>query len=120
MILRFLHHGMQVQNLEEAIKFYESVGFKLTKRFEREDLYARAAHVEYEGGVLELWQFDRSHPYHEFIAEHAAIESDNLDADLALFKNNGFREVIPITQGKILKYAFVQDECGNCIEIGQR
>lgn len=120
MIIKFLHHGLQVADIDEAIVFYESHGFKLTKRFKREDLFAEAAHMEHEGGVIELWEFRAPHPDQVFIAKHAAIESDNLEEDLENFKANGFTEVIPITQGKILRYAFVQDRLGNCIEIGQR
>lgn len=120
MITKFLHHGMKVNNLDESLEFYTSIGFKVIKRFKRDDLYATAAHVSSDGGVLELWQFDEPHPQHEYIAKHAALETDDLVKEVEIFKHNGYKEVIPITQGKTLKYAFLQDEQGNCIELGQR
>lgn len=111
---------MRVKDLNESCKFYEQIGYKVVQRFEREDLHAHAAHLEYSNNTIELWQFDSHHPQHEYIAKHIALESDCLEEDLEVFKRNGFAEVIPLTQGKTLRYAFVRDASGNCIEIGQR
>ncbi|MCW1907921.1 MAG: VOC family protein [Candidatus Saccharibacteria bacterium] len=122
MITKFLHTAFTVNDLDAAIAQYASLGFKLQKQFEKPEPHAMVAHVaNAEGITFEIWQFiDSQHPQVEFIKRHIAFESDNLEVDLTKYKELGFEEVIPITQGVSMRYAFVRDQSGNCIEIGQR
>jgi catechol 2,3-dioxygenase-like lactoylglutathione lyase family enzyme len=122
MIKSFLHTGFEVEDLEQAIKLYEQFGFKVTKRFDKPEPKAVAAHLATaSGAVIELWQFyDKTHPQVEFIRQHIAIESDDLEADIAHFTSQGCKLVIPVTKGVVLTYAFLQDSSGNNIEIAKR
>jgi catechol 2,3-dioxygenase-like lactoylglutathione lyase family enzyme len=122
MIKAFLHTGFEVKDLEQAIKLYEQFGFKVTRRFDKPEPKAVAAHLATaSGAVIELWQFfDQQHPQVKFIRRHIAIESDDLEADIANFISQGCTLVIPVTKGVVLTYAFVQDPSGNNIEIAKR
>lgn len=118
MITGLHHQGLQVANLNKTLGDYQAMGFELEKEFERADLFAKAAHIRYpQGGRLEFWEFSERHADHEFIQNHTAFASDNLEDDLQLFVDNGCKIVIPITQGAVARYAFVQDELGHNLEL---
>jgi catechol 2,3-dioxygenase-like lactoylglutathione lyase family enzyme len=122
MITKFLHTGIEVEDLGKAIKLYEKFGFSVVKQFEKTEPRAKAAHISSSNGaVIELWQFlEKSHPQVEYIRRHIAVESSDLDADIEKLIEDGCKLVIPVTQGVTLKYAFVEDPDGNYIEVGQR
>ena len=122
MITGMSHVGLEVQNLDQAVKFYESMGFQLVRRFEKTEPKANAAHMTSPNGTMvELWQFlDKTHPQVEFIKRHIAVDSDNLEADLNAFVEQGCQIVIPITKGVTLTYAFIRDADGNYIEVTQK
>jgi catechol 2,3-dioxygenase-like lactoylglutathione lyase family enzyme len=119
MITTFLHTGIEVQDLEKALKFYENMGFKVVKRFEKPEPKAHVAHIVSKDGTrIELWQFlDINHPQVEFIRKHIAFSSNDLKNDIQELVKNGCEVVIPITKGVVLTYAFVRDPSGNYIEI---
>lgn len=119
MITKVLHTGFMVDELQGAIDFYKKLGFSVIKQFDKPDPKAKAAHLEHaDGSVIELWDFaDPTHPQVEFIKQHIAVESDDLQADIKAMVEAGGELVIPITQGVILKYAFIREVSGNCIEI---
>lgn len=122
MIKGFLHTAFEVKDIEQAIGFYQQLGFKVKKQFDKPEPEAKAAHIVNDNGdTLELWQFiDKDHPQVEYIRRHVAFESDNLEEDIEALKDKGCELVIPITKGVTLTYAFVRDPDGNYIEIGQR
>lgn len=121
MITKFLHTGIEVKELDEAIESYLRLGFTLSNRFDKPEPKAHVASMKSESGTgVELWQFlDHDHPQVEFIRRHIAVSSTDLPEDLDELTKNGFEVVIPITKGVILTYAFVRDKDGNFIEIAQ-
>jgi len=122
MITKFLHTGFRVTNLDEAIKLYEKLGFTLKRRFDKPKPKAKAAHMSSKNGYdIELWQFlDSDHPQVEYIQQHLAVASDNLEADINDLIKKGCELVIPITKGVVLTYAFVRDPSGNYLEIAKQ
>jgi catechol 2,3-dioxygenase-like lactoylglutathione lyase family enzyme len=121
MITGFLHTGIEVQNIEDGIKLYESFGFKLVQRFDKPEPKAKAAHMKAgDGGGVELWEFiDKSHPLVELIRRHIALGSDDIEADVEAFKQQGCEVAIPVTQGVTMVYAYLRDPSGNYIELAR-
>ena len=74
MITKVLHTGYRVQDLEKSIKFYISMGFKVTNRFEKPDPKAHVATVQKDETIFELWRFEETaHPQVKFIQNHIAV-----------------------------------------------
>jgi catechol 2,3-dioxygenase-like lactoylglutathione lyase family enzyme len=115
-ITKFLHTGFEVNNLDEAIKSYEELGFKLTKRFEKPEPKAYFAQMSsLDGSGIELWQFiDTEH------RQHIAVSSDDFEKDIEELVKKGFEIVIPITKGVVLTYAFLRDPSNNYIEVAKQ
>ena len=118
MLNRVFHTGLAVQNLEESVILFESLGFKVVDRFHKPDLKADAAMLNNGEANYELFEFaDTSHPQFQFIRNHVAFFSDDLEADLEEFLSRGYKLTIPITEGQIVRYAYVQDSIGTNIEL---
>ncbi|MBX6334577.1 VOC family protein [Candidatus Saccharibacteria bacterium] len=119
MLRGILHTGIEVEDLEQSVALYRSLGFQLEKEVERPELEARAATVAKDGVTFELWQFEnKSRPEVAFIRNHIAIYSDDLDKDVKGLVDRGYKLVIPVTDGHVHRYAFVQDASGAfCYEI---
>jgi catechol 2,3-dioxygenase-like lactoylglutathione lyase family enzyme len=118
MLKRVLHTGVEVANLEVAIALYESLGFSVGTRFTKPEPKAQVAHVKKGETTFELWEFaDKSHPQVAFIRNHVAILSDALERDVDKLQQSGYKLTIPITEGVVLRYAFVQDSAGANYEI---
>ena len=118
MLKQVLHTGVEVADLAKAIELYKSLGFELHRQFEKPEPKAQVATVKKGETAFELWQFeDKDHPQVAFIRNHIAIYSDNLEQDIKQLVADGYKLVIPITEGVILRYAFVQDPSGACYEI---
>lgn len=118
MLKRVLHTGIRVENLNKAINLYESLGFKVANRFEKPEPNARVVTVQKGDTAFELWEFvDTEHPQVQYIQNHVAIFSDDLESDTEVMVKQGYKLVIPITEGVVLRYAFVQDKTGATYEI---
>jgi catechol 2,3-dioxygenase-like lactoylglutathione lyase family enzyme len=118
MLTTILHTGIAVADIDASIALYQSLGYELTKQFDKPEPAAKVASLKLGDVGIELWQFaDMSHPQVEFIRNHVAIYSDDLAADVDMLVRQGYKLVIPITEGVILRYAFVQDPAGTCYEI---
>ena len=118
MLQRVLHTGMAVADLDKAVQLYESLGFSEHRRFEKPEPRARVAHVKQGDTTLELWEFaEPNHPQAAFIRNHVALYSDDLEADITTLQAAGYELVIPVTEGVIMRYAFVRDAAGCCYEI---
>lgn len=119
MITKFWHTGFTVEDLDEAIKQYQALGFKLVQKIDKPEPKAVAAFMDHPNGSgIEIWQwFDKEHPQVEFIRNHLAFVSDDLDNDVEKLKEQGFEVVIPKTEGVVVDYVFVRDKSGNCFEI---
>lgn len=116
MLKKVLHTGIAVSDLAKAIELYKSMGFEVTKELDKPN--AKGAWVSKGETTFELWQFeDKDQPQIAFIRNHIAFYSDDLENDVQQFIDNGYKLVIPITEGVVLRYAFVQDAAGACYEI---
>jgi catechol 2,3-dioxygenase-like lactoylglutathione lyase family enzyme len=119
MLKRVLHTGVRVADLDTAVALYISLGFTVSGHFEKPEPKASVTTVQKDGAAYELWHFeDETHPYVPFISHHIAIYSDDLAHDVDELVSEGYKLVIPITDGVKLRYAFVQDAAGACYEIG--
>jgi catechol 2,3-dioxygenase-like lactoylglutathione lyase family enzyme len=120
-MIKHLHHiGLSVKNLDQSIKFYEVLGWKVVMRLEKSTLGAKAVFLSKANETnLELWHFkNKRHKVVPIIKNHTAFQTDSLATDLKFFTENGFKIVIPITNGTFVKrYAFVQDKQNNSIEL---
>ncbi|HSW37801.1 MAG TPA: VOC family protein [Candidatus Saccharimonadales bacterium] len=120
MLKKVLHTGVQVADLNKAIQLYEGLGFSVVKEFDKPEPKAKVAWVRNREMVIELWQFlDKKHAEVQYISSHLALSSDNLEKDVKALVSQGYKLVIPITQGVILRYAFVQDPAGANYEIAE-
>lgn len=118
MLKSVFHTGVAVEDLEASIEQFEKLGFKVTNRFKKPDLNAKAAMLNKGEANYELFEFsDTSHPQFVFISNHIAFYSDDLEADLADFVERGYNITIPITEGITVRYVYVQDSVGTNIEL---
>lgn len=118
MLRRFLHSGLAVPNLEKAVEMYGPLGFKVTKKFHKPDIDADVAMISNGEATLELFEFHNfDHPQVEFIRNHIAIYSDDIESDVKSFIDQGYKLTIPITEGMIFCFAYVQDAAGTNYEI---
>ena len=118
MLKHVLHTGVEVADLAKMISFYKGLGFEVSNQFEKPEPKAKVAILKRGDVAFELWQFeDSQHPQVRFIRNHIAFYSDDLEHDVQNLVQQGFRLVIPITEGVIMRYAFVQDAADSCFEI---
>lgn len=118
MLKKVLHTGISVNDLDQTVARFKTLGFTIRNQFEKPDPKAKVVTVEKGEAAYELWQFqDTQHPHVQYIQNHIAFYSDDLPTDLAELERQGFKTVIPITDGMILRYAFVQDPSGATYEI---
>lgn len=122
MIKKFWHVGFSVNNLDNAIAQYESLGFKLVQRFEKTQPKSLAAHMNHPNGSgIEMFQFiDKNHPQVEFIKQHIAFISNNIEEDLKILESQGCQVVIPVTAGvTVKKFSFIRDPNEQYIELAE-
>jgi catechol 2,3-dioxygenase-like lactoylglutathione lyase family enzyme len=117
MLKKVLHSGMGVNNLEQAIQLFISVGFKKVKEFHKTEPDADVVVMSKGETAFELFQFDDEHPHVEFIRNHVAFYSDAIEDDVAQLLKAGYKLTIPITEGVIFRYAYLQDASGTNYEI---
>lgn len=121
MLRKVLHIGIEVANSEEAISFYEKLGYEKVKQFDKPEPKAKVAHVQKGDNCFELWQFlDKIHPRVAYIRHHVAILSDDLESDVDDLVKQGYKLVIPVTEGVTMSYAFIQDQAGINYEIAAK
>ncbi len=118
MLKRILHTGLAVPDLAAGIGFYEDLGFAVAERFHKSDIDADAAMLTKGETSFELFQFNNpNHPNVKFIRNHVAIYSDAIEEDVARLVKQGYKLTIPINEGVILRFAFLQDASGMNYEI---
>jgi catechol 2,3-dioxygenase-like lactoylglutathione lyase family enzyme len=118
MLKQILHTGVAVADLAKEVALYLKLGFEVANEFEKPEPKAKVATMKKGEAAFELWQFaDHAHPQVAFIRNHIAIYSDDLENDVKQLVAEGYKLVIPITEGVVLRYAFVQDAVGACYEI---
>jgi catechol 2,3-dioxygenase-like lactoylglutathione lyase family enzyme len=118
MLQRILHTGVAVPKLSQAIDFYKSLGFEVNRQFHKPDLDADIAMMVKGEATYEIFQFNNSsHPQVEFIRNHIAVYSDDLENDVEKLVSQGYKLTVPITEGVVYKYAFLRDSAGTNYEI---
>ncbi|HET7060296.1 MAG TPA: VOC family protein [Candidatus Saccharimonadales bacterium] len=118
MLKKILHTGLAVPKLPEAIVMYKSLGFTVTKQFHKPDLNADVAMVTKEETTFELFEFHNlDHPQVKFIRNHIAIYSDDIEKDVNNLLGEGYKLVIPINDGMVFRFAFLQDKSGTNYEV---
>jgi len=122
MLKNVLHTGIEIADLAKSVELYKSLGFEVANEFNKPEPKAKVVIVKKDDMAFELWQFeDKMHPQVAFIRNHIAIYSDDLESDVQQLVDDGYKIVIPITEGTILRYTFVQDSAGTfCYEIATK
>lgn len=119
MITHVLHTGVRVANLQESIGIYQRLSFTIEKEFTKPEPKCKAAIMRKGDVAFELFEFeDVAHEYVKYISNHIAFYSDDIEHDVADFVTKGYKLVIPINNGALLRFAYVQDPSGAfCYEI---
>lgn len=119
MITHVMHTGVRVDNLADAMLLYQAIGFETHVQFTKDEPKCKAAIMQKGDVAFELFEFeDTEHEYVKYISNHIAFHSDDIESDVALFVDRGYKLVIPINDGTILRFAYVQDPSGAfCYEI---
>ena len=130
-ILRPLHVGISVPDMEEALTWYErNLGFRLVK----DDgfvppLGARICFLERDGFQLELFRYEDPRPIPEdrllpdtdlrtVGTKHAAFQVDDMDAMKARLLDNGV-DIAHETEMHGERVLFIRDPGGSLIELIQ-
>lgn len=118
MIVRLNHLGFRTDDLDASISFYEKLGFTVAKRFGKGD-WALAAMMRKGDDGIELFQFkDPNDVLSRKISVHTAFTTDDIEADMQMFLDNGYELSIPISPGTVVKrYAYIADKHGVQIEL---
>lgn len=118
MIVRLNHLGFRVDDLEQAIGVYEKLGFSVQTRFGKGD-WALAAMMRKGDDGIELFQFkDPDAEISRKIGNHTAFTTNDIEADVKTFLDNGYTLSIPISPGTVVsRYAYVADKYGVQIEL---
>ena len=126
MPIKFLHTRIRVGDMDKSIKFYENLGFKLTRRNDNSPAGNRLAFLELEGSehFLELCYSP------EFIVEfpedllHTCVGVENITDYCDQLEKKGIEIWPEEWRGKFLdensKMAFVTDPDGYEVEILER
>jgi catechol 2,3-dioxygenase-like lactoylglutathione lyase family enzyme len=119
--MKFLHVGFAVENLDESVKLWQSLGFEVVNKFEKQEPKAHVIVVKDKNGSnLELWEFtDKNHPLQKIIGKHIGLACEDAQADAQKLVDAGFKEVIPFTKGVTVDYLFLQDGFGTNYELTQ-
>lgn len=130
MILKPLHVGISVKNLDESIEWYDrNLDFKLISQQYVSFLDAKLAFLKHGDMQIELFEYrepkplpaDRNHPDEDIKTigtKHVAFGTDDLRQLLARFRKNGVDIVFEkITEGTLLCY--IRDNSGVLIEFIQ-
>jgi lactoylglutathione lyase len=124
--MKFVHVATRTKDLERAIKFYEQLGMRCSRRRELTKGKATLAFMEPEAGnfAIELvynWGRDDGYDGGERFG-HFAFETDEMDAVLPLIEQHGGRVTRRpyLLEGDGPRLAFVEDPDGNAIELIER
>ncbi len=123
MIYEMNHVGIQVEDLDASLGFYQGVlGGRTVWSTEIAAVELDIVYVEIAGGLVELLHFRAPRPGTTYGIDHVAFLSDDLDADFAGLVGAGYEALVePRTAGSgVGRNAFVADAYGNRVEILQR
>jgi catechol 2,3-dioxygenase-like lactoylglutathione lyase family enzyme len=111
------HFGMMVKDLDISIRNYETLGFKVYKRFTKPGM--KAAMLFNGNAGIEFFEFENPEDGDALkIKKHSAFESDDLEYDVDQYLKLGYKLAIPISKGSVVKrFAYLQDNADNYIEL---
>ncbi len=124
--MKFVHVATRTKDLEAAIKFYEQLGLRPSRRVELTKGKATLVFMEPEAGnfAIELvynWGKDDAYPGGERFG-HFAFETEDIDEVLPVLELLGGKVMRRpfLLEGEGPRLAFVEDPDGNSIELIQR
>ncbi|NLE22325.1 MAG: lactoylglutathione lyase [Actinobacteria bacterium] len=124
--MKFVHVATRTRDLEGAVRFYEQLGLRETRRRELTKGQATLVFLEPEEAnfAIELvynWGKDDAYPGGERFG-HFAFEVEDIDEILPAIERLGGRVTRPpyLLEGDGPRLAFIEDPDGNAIELIQR
>lgn len=124
------HTAISVRNLQESLKFYETLGYRQVHRYNQEDGSMSIAHLKLGNSFLEIFAYSRNidepranltraNNLEEIGVKHIALATDDINAVLAELKEKKLAsEDTKITIGKTkISFFFIQDPDGVWVEI---
>ncbi len=124
-----VHHiAITVNNLKESIDFWTQIlGFKVVKKFSREDMGARAVFIELNGFQIELWEFQDMKENFNSLDDikvrgirHIAFEVDNLQKIISKLTAKGLKFSEPRLGASGHYYSFTKDPNGVALEFYEK
>lgn len=118
--IRFDHVGIEVNSLEESVRFYEKIGFSVLGEYSERNL--RIAFLQLGDSKLELLECHdgRGQAHAHGLISHIAFGVDNLDETVTRFRDLGIEAVsinpVSVLSGKGRIY-FFKGPNGEKIEI---
>ncbi len=121
--------SISVRNLEESLKFYETLGYKQVHRYEEEDGSMVIVHLKLGESFLEIFWYLKNQdvPAVDYVyannleqigVKHIALWAEDLEAALADLKSKGMADnTTKITVGRTkVSYFFIKDPDGVWVE----
>ena len=113
-MFKLAHIGIVVSDIEQAVKFYEYLGFKLKEIKEVESSGLRLAYMIQDNLILELMNDGSSK---NSGIKHMALYCENIKAVFEDFQRSGFKLLHQeIQEFEGMKFFFVQGFAGEWLE----
>ena len=124
------HTAITVRNLEESLKFYETLGYQKVHQYDEEDGSMSVAHLKLGSSFLEIFVYKKNvnkpkvnykyaNNLEKIGVKHIALATDDIEAALLDLREKGLAtEATEITMGRTkVAYFFIQDPDGVWVEI---
>ena len=105
MITKIAFVGHPVKDIARARKFYGDV-LGLTNSMNHEEMWSEFDTPDGKTIGLDTLSPDGTTPY-------LALESDDIEAEVARLKEHGVKILLDVTDNKVCKMAFIEDSEGN-------
>lgn len=124
------HTAISVRNLEESLKFYQTLGYQQVHRYDEEDGSMSIVHLKLGDSFLEIFVYKKNadapkleleyaNNLEQVGVKHLALWTDDIEATLAELQAKGLATAdTKITVGRTkVSYFFIQDPDGVWVEI---